>query len=403
MRKFNLFIIALVIPSLAYAGFNIGTPSAVKRKVDDLNKRVEEKELADSDDTSTQDDTDNTSQERWVDADGSGQESMNISNTSEESFSPSFCIDNENNPHIAWYDNELGNYEIFYLRWDGTAWVDADGSGQESINISHTSASSMDPSLSIDNSGNPHIAWYDNELGNYEIFYLKWNGTAWVDADGSGQESINISNTSRGAISPSLDIDTAGNPHIAWSHNETGNMDISYLAWNGTAWVDADGSGQESIRISDSKSFMASPSLCLDNADNPHVAWIYPVPGTNEVFYIEWDGSNWVDADGSGQESINISNIYSASSGPSLCLDNDGNPHIAWYQLWGYSYIYYLRWNGALWVDADGFGRESISITNTSRSANRPSLDIDSGGNPHIAWCDDISMGNFEIYYLKWK
>ncbi|MFH1282202.1 MAG: hypothetical protein ABII27_00880, partial [bacterium] len=93
-------------------------------------------------------------------------------------------------PHVVW----CTNWEICYLKWNGTSWVDADGSGQESINISNNSGDSVEPSLYLDNSGNPYVVWRDFTSGNAEIYYLRWNGTSWVDADGTGQESINISN-----------------------------------------------------------------------------------------------------------------------------------------------------------------------------------------------------------------
>ena len=115
------------------------------------------------------------------------------------------------------------------LAW--AAWVDADGSGTESINISDNGGRCIYPSLYLDNSGNPHIAWEEDTSGNTDIYYLKWNGSAWVDADGSGQESINISNNSGYSISPSLYLDTSGNPHIAWRDDTSGNYEVYYVRW----------------------------------------------------------------------------------------------------------------------------------------------------------------------------
>ena len=87
------------------------------------------------------------------------------------------------------------------------AWVDADGTGQESINISNNAGDSRYPSLCFDTSGNPHIAWSDATSGNYAIYYLYCNGSAWVDADGTGQESINISNSAGSSYVPFLYLD----------------------------------------------------------------------------------------------------------------------------------------------------------------------------------------------------
>jgi len=341
----------------------------------------------------------------WVDADGSGRESINISDSPGDSDRPSLFLDSSGNPHIAWEDNSPGKYDIYYLRWNGTAWADADGSGQELINISNNGGSSHYSSLCTDGSGNAQIAWHDDTSGNDEIYYLKWNGTVWVDADGSGQGSANISNDKWGSMYPSLRLDTSGNPHIAWKNYDISgdDYDIYYLKWNGVAWVDADGSGQESINVSSNTEYSGYPSLFLDSSGNPHIAWYDDTSGNNDIYYLKWNGVAWVDADGSGQESINISNNGGDSLTPSLYLDIGDNPHIAWKDYASRNYeIYYLKWNGIEWVDADGSGQESINISNTSGDSGNPSLYLDSSGNPHIAW-SDASLGKHEIYYLKWN
>jgi len=392
----------------------------------------------------------------WVDADGMGQESINTSNNSAISRFSSLCLDASGNPHIAWSDYSPGNYDIYYLKWNGSAWVDADGSGQESINISNNSGTSQAVSLCLYN-GNPRIAWGDVTSGNYEIYYLQWNGSVWVDADGSGQESINVSNNSGGSNLCSLRLDSSGNPHIAWQDSTLEEkLDIYYLRWNGSAWVDADGSGRESVRIFSSPANSFVPSLYLDSNNNAHVTWMdfsagggdiyylrwngaawrdadgsgtdnvnisnnsgesdYPsiyvnlpdihiawedeTPGNYEIYYLKWDGSAWVDADGYGQESINVSNNSGVSVSASLCLDNSNKPHIAWQETSGDREIYYLKSAGASWVDADGTGQESINVLNNAGESWAPSLQL-YDGNPRIAWHDD-TPGNYEVYYLGW-
>ena len=44
-------------------------------------------------------------------------------------------------------------------------------------NMSNNSGYSYSPSLQLDPSGNPCIAWWDSTPGNYEIFFARWNGT----------------------------------------------------------------------------------------------------------------------------------------------------------------------------------------------------------------------------------
>jgi len=341
----------------------------------------------------------------WVDADGSGKESINISNNAGVSGFPSICLDGSGNPHVAWHDSSSGSHEIYYLKWNGSKWVDTDGSGKEAINIPNIKGTYY-PSLCLDSSGNPHIAWKNFISGNnYDIYYLKWNGTEWVDVNGSaGRESINVSTNTGYSGYPSISLDSLDNPHIAWKDHTSGNMEIYYLKWNGEAWVDANGSSEkESINISSTVGESRNPSLCLDSSDNPHVAWDNYVSGNYEIYYLKWNGTAWVDADGSGQESVNVSKDSRDSGFPSLSLDSSNNPRIAWFNhTSGNTEIYYLNWNGTAWVDVDGSGQESIAISNTSGESRVPSLGLDSSGNPHIAWSDNTS-GNYDIYYLHWN
>jgi len=343
----------------------------------------------------------------WVDADGSGQEAANIFVTTGTSDHPSLSLDSSGTPYIVWEDTSTGNSEIYLLKWNGSEWVDADGLGQESINISKNPGPSQYASLRLDSSGNPHIAWhdYDSISGSNEIYYLKWDGTAWVDADGSGQESINISKTIRSSFYPSLYLDSSDKPHIAWKdYISDNNYDIYYLKWNGTAWVDVDGSGRESINVSNNDGYSGYPSLCLDSSGNPHIAWKDDTSGNDEIYYLKWNGWEWVDADGSGKELINISKTSEESRNPSLRLDSLGKPHIAWDNAGSGVYdIYYLEWNGWEWVDADGSGQESSNVSKSGVDSGYPSLYLDGLGNPHIAWFERVSVNNNDVYYLKWN
>ncbi|MBA7535591.1 hypothetical protein ES705_27849 [subsurface metagenome] len=226
----------------------------------------------------------------WVDADGSDQESVNISTNTGNSGWPFLCLDSSGNPHIAWEDTSSGTEQIYYLEWNGTQWVDADGSsGKEGINISNT-GSAYRPSLCLDNSGNPHIAWKNFASGDYDIYYLKWNGTEWVDADGTGKGSMNILDNNGNSGEPSLYLDnSSGDPHIAWHDDTLGNNEIYYLKWNGTEWVDGDSSGQGSINISKNSGYSGYASLYLDSSGNPHIAWQDDTPGNYDIYYLKWN------------------------------------------------------------------------------------------------------------------
>jgi hypothetical protein len=61
----------------------------------------------------------------------------------------------------------------------------------------------------------------------------------WVDADGAGRESVHVYH-SMNALQLSFDLNSLGQPGIAFSDG----TNLNYLYYNGSAWVEADGSGQ---------------------------------------------------------------------------------------------------------------------------------------------------------------
>jgi uncharacterized repeat protein (TIGR01451 family) len=86
------------------------------------------------------------------------------------------------------------------LTWFPTpavCWADVDGSGTESLNVPKGALVRSDPGeFAWDSAGRPHVAFSEGSVaGENDIFYLKWNGIAWVDADGTGTESMNSVNS----------------------------------------------------------------------------------------------------------------------------------------------------------------------------------------------------------------
>ncbi|HPV87113.1 MAG TPA: hypothetical protein PLC49_05960, partial [Caldisericia bacterium] len=89
----------------------------------------------------------------------------------------------------------------------GPEWVTAGGQSYNATNgnVSNNSGRSWDPSLQLDPSGNPCIAWYDSTPANGEIFFARWNGSSWVNASGATLTSTNanVSNNSGESWDPS--------------------------------------------------------------------------------------------------------------------------------------------------------------------------------------------------------
>lgn len=332
----------------------------------------------------------------WVDADGSGQESKYLYNLS--TLYPGFVslkLKTNGNPAIAFGLGFQSNGTLYYLEWNGSAWVGADGSGGEEAAIVRAGNSS-EILLVLKNNSYPAIVWSNGGTPS-SIYYLEWNGGAWVDADGSGQGQIIVAS----GFHPSVALDTNDRPAISFRYSLMFTRGLAYLYWNGSAWVDADGSGQESRMFYDA-SVMAT-SLALDENSYPIIAWTLGSPG--EINYLKWNGSAWVDIDGEGQEQMVvftngiIQDFYSAN----LFFDNNNHPHLGFRVTASeeeYDLIY-LYYDGSGWVDIDGIGQESKIIWQREIPFVISMVLDDVNYYPHFL-AGTESMGNGYIDYLEW-
>src|SRR5688572_23156519 len=115
---------------------------------------------------------------------GSSASGGGISNVGGDSVLASMVLDASGNPAIAWQQQGLSSgYEIYFRRWNGTEWGELGGSASGG-GVSNTQMLSYSPSLVLDPSGNPAIAWQEDG-DDFEIFYRQWNGNAWVGIGGS--------------------------------------------------------------------------------------------------------------------------------------------------------------------------------------------------------------------------
>lgn len=135
-----------------------------------------------------------------------------ISNTPDSSRGTAIALDGLGRPVAAWKDMSSGRAQAYLKRWNGSAWVELGGSASGG-GVSNTPEGSIgDLAMAIDGAGNPIVAW----AADREIRLLRWNGSAWVGQGGSGSGG-GVSGTLGGSSEPSLALDAAGNPIVAWS------------------------------------------------------------------------------------------------------------------------------------------------------------------------------------------
>ncbi|HEV3027237.1 MAG TPA: hypothetical protein VG457_06665, partial [Planctomycetota bacterium] len=200
--------------------------------------------------------------------------------------------------------------------------------------ISNAAYFTETPSLALDSAGNPVVAWThcDNPGQGIFTFVKHWNGTAWVDYGGSGT-ATGVSGPGGSGQAPSIDLDSAGNPMVAWHEyglSAAPYGEIYLRRWDGTAWAELGGSATGG-GISAAGNGARYPSLKIGPSNQPVVAWGNgPEFSTDEIFVKTWNGTAWVEIAGSATGG-GVSNTPTVSSTyPSLALSAAGDPAVAW-------------------------------------------------------------------------
>jgi hypothetical protein len=113
----------------------------------------------------------------------------------------------------------------------------------------------------LDAEGRPHISY--SEVVSGDLRYARWDGSEW-------HYSMPDSAQSSGGwvgIGSSIEIDTSGNPHIAY-------VDVAHRAIKYASWTPKDGwkteKADQMIGRSDN---IDRVSLKLDSKQQPHIAY----------------------------------------------------------------------------------------------------------------------------------
>jgi hypothetical protein len=213
----------------------------------------------------------------------------------------SLAIDAAGSPHIVYNDGQT-IASLKYATWNGTAWtartIDGDG---------FLGDTGYDPSLVLDSSGNPHIA-YTNGKHFTDLMYAASNGSSWtltrIDTGGGRTTST--------GIEPSVSLDSHGFPHI--SYYDSSNADLRYASWNGTGW--------ELETVDSINDVGRQSSLAIDAHDQPFISY-YDVT-LQELKYATFDAmtAKWVIR--------TVDNNGDVGKYSSLALDPKGHPAISY-------------------------------------------------------------------------
>jgi hypothetical protein len=341
----------------------------------------------------------------WVEMGSGSASGGGISNTGNYSENPSLAIGGDGIPVVAWPEDTTEDNEIYIRRWDGTSWVEMGSGSASGGGISNNDGPSSSPSLAIGPDGKPVVAWVDQSYP-HEIYVRRWDGASWVEIGSGSASGGGISDTDGNSFGPSLAIAPDGNPIVAWadgSGSDFGYPEIYVRRWDGTSWVEMGSGSASGGGISDNFVRSLYPSLAIGATGMPVVAWADDSAGNYQIYVRRWDGTSWVEMGSGSASGGGISDSNGSSFEPSLAIDPDGTPVIAWADdSSDIVQIYVRRWDGTSWVEMGSGSASGGGISNTDGESFSTSLAISSEGTAIIAWRDD-SSGRLEIYVRRWQ
>ncbi|MBZ5531488.1 MAG: hypothetical protein LAO20_08650 [Acidobacteriia bacterium] len=216
----------------------------------------------------------------------------------------SLAVDNNGHPHFAYAGpNESG---LRYAFWDGKKWT------KQTLDYEHINFFNF---IRIAPNGQPRISYYHRlyKDGTYAL-HLKY---AFLDGGTWYTETVD-SRSATGKFN-SLALDSKGLPHIAYSDVDAG--DLRYASWDGSEWHFG---APDTHQMSGGWTGLGG-SIEIDQAGNPHIAYF-------DVAHRMVKYASWTAQGGWKSEVVdNITGRADNIERVSLKFDSKQRPHVAYW------------------------------------------------------------------------
>ena len=189
-----------------------------------------------------------------------------------DSMSSSIDVDNNNRPHISYYDES--NFVLKYTYYDGNQW--------NIETVDNEPGVGRYTSISLDSQDHVHITYIDDNGENLKYAYF--NGQNW--------ELETVNSVGSVGILPSSTVDAYDRPHISYVNADTDTLKYAVIPDSELPTLDADNS-QLSGTTGDEFHFNISASDNYD-VDSVSVEWDHGESGENlplTMSGVYWTGS----------------------------------------------------------------------------------------------------------------
>ncbi len=284
--------------------------------------------------------------------------------TSPYEIKPSIVVDASGSPHIAYISRD----GLMYTFKSGETWSKEVVNSVEDYaeyelpieNFPGVEVSFDSPEIALDSLGRPHIAHFTKIIQCTDRFCTFWLVNHAAKSGGNWTDEILLQDSLAGGFSNlRFAIDPIDNLHVtALSYDGVGVVYSPYNATTALHW------NFTSVPFID-----APGSIAADASGTPHICG--QPSDSGDLAYIYRSGANWT---------YESTELTVSLNGCSIDLDSFGNLHISFTDQLNKTLWYAIRSNSSWEVEP--------VATNTAAD---PQLILDASGNPHILYTDASS------------
>jgi lysophospholipase L1-like esterase len=273
-------------------------------------------------------------------------------------------------PWAVWAASQGDDTDLFYSRWADGGWLPARPV------LSRSGTWEANPSLAFAGDGTPWLAWSSAQSdGSSWLSMSRWTGRRWSEPE------VIPTRPSTFPRQPSLAAAPDGGLWLAWVGHDGTDDEIYASRWDTQGWTTPQRVGYDD---DSPEAYDTHPRLAIGPQGEVWLVWVSSQGLFHDAIVASrWEGESWSPEQRASARD-GLANVW-----PSVALDAQGQPWVAWQRLTaldakGRWRIYTARWDPELgaWTD------EALASSPPTLPIHegRPSLAFDPAGQPHLAW-----------------
>jgi hypothetical protein len=254
--------------------------------------------------------------------------------------------------------------DVYYTVWEPTGW-------QPAVNLSESSATSLQPALATRSDGHVAVVWSETNAGDTAIYLAESSdGSTWASGpvpDGQG-------------TNPTVALGSGDAVYVAWEDPLDVGMalDIWVTERLGGAW-----GLPRAISFSTADATSAAPAM-VATGGRVYLAWMEETGQENAIYMSVRDAEGWT----AGQRHSTAAQAWD----PTMAPTSAGGGELAWA---AGNLVQTLSWDAAGVVAAT---IETVASGQTSLEGVALAVGSDA---VHVTWLAESASGNLDVYYAE--